>query len=183
MIFLSMDELAAQVVSVNCTLNSSSMISPTACTYYDKQNMASQMGNCQPFLANLVASPDAGCCEGMNEVGYYRTACICDATFYPPATENFTRALQLANLCGIRTDLCAECPQFLVQRTEEYPVGGVEKRSRAAKVAAIVLGVILSVALVGASIAITITELKKRKQEKAKGTPQVFEAQPPGGAF
>jgi len=59
----------------------------------------------------------------------------------------------------------------------------VEKRSRAAKVAAIVLGVILSVALVGAAIAITITELKKRKQEKDKGTPEVFEAQPPGGAF
>lgn len=60
-------------------------------------------------------------------------------------------------------------------------LGGVEKRSTAARMAAIILGVILSVALVGAAIAITITELKKRKEEK--DAPEVYEAPPPGGAF
>ncbi|KAG0559126.1 hypothetical protein KC19_10G081100 [Ceratodon purpureus] len=169
------------IVPVNCTLHNSSMISPTFCTYYDKQNMASLTGNCQPYLTNLDPMPTAGCCEGMNEVAYYRTACICDATFYPPVMVNLTRSLKLPSLCGITTDLCTQCPSFLVARTADYPVGGVEKRSTAAKVAAIVLGVILSVALVAAAIAITITELKKRKEEKnAEG---VYEATPPGGAF
>lgn len=111
------------VVPVNCTLQESSMISTTACTYYDKQNMASETGNCQPFLTNIDAMPNAGCCEGLNQVAYYRTACLCDTTFYPVAAANFTRSLQLPSLCGIRTDLCTHCPQFLVERTPEYPVG------------------------------------------------------------
>ena len=115
------------IVPVNCTLHNSSMISTTACTYYDKQNTASQTGNCQPFLTNLEAMPDAGCCDGLNRVAYYRTACLCDVTFYPSAAVippvNFSRSLQLPSLCGIRTDLCTQCPQFLVQRTDEYPVG------------------------------------------------------------
>lgn len=169
------------IVPVNCTLHNSSMISPIFCTYYEKQNMASETGNCQPFLTNLEAMPTAGCCEGMNEVSYYRTACICDVTFYPPVMVNFTRSLQLPSLCGITTDLCSQCPSFLVARTADYPVGGVEKRSTAARVAAIVLGVILSVALVAAAIAITITEMRKRKEEKA--AEGVYEATPPGGAF
>lgn len=58
--------------------------------------------------------------------------------------------------------------------------GGVEKRSVAARVAAIVLGVILSVVLLVGAVALTITELKKQKEEK---TAEVFEAAPPGGAF
>lgn len=58
--------------------------------------------------------------------------------------------------------------------------GGVEKRSRAAKVAAIVIGVILSAVLLVAAIALTVTELKKRKENRNE--PE-FEAQPPGGAF
>ena len=111
------------VAPINCTLSNASMISPTYCTFYDEQNMASQMGNCQPFLTNLDLMPDAGCCDGMNQVAYYRTACICDATFYPPVIVNFTRSLQLPSLCGITTDLCTQCPSFLVARTAEYPVG------------------------------------------------------------
>ncbi len=45
----------------------------------------------------------------------------------------------------------------------------MEKRSTAAKVAAIVLGVLLSVALVVAAIALTITELKKRRGKECRG--------------
>jgi hypothetical protein len=56
---------------------------------------------------------------------------------------------------------------------------GVEKRSADARVAAIVLGVILLVTRVATTIALTIIELRKQKQEKnADG---VFKATPPGG--
>ncbi|XP_024390155.1 uncharacterized protein [Physcomitrium patens] len=165
---------------VNCTLHNSSMISPTLCTYYDKQNMASETGNCQSFLTNWEDAPNPGCCEGFRKIAGFRIACICDATFYPPVTVNFTRQLALPFLCSIVNDLCVECPTYLVSRTEEYPVGGVEKRSVAARVAAIVLGVILSVVLLVGAVALTITELKKQKEEK---TAEVFEAAPPGGAF
>jgi hypothetical protein len=133
-VLVHVDQLGAQapgaaspsgdgVVPVNCTLNSQSMISPTFCSYYDQQNMASETGNCQSFLTNVDPMPNAGCCEGMNEVAYYRTACICDATFYPPFTVNSTRSLQLPSLCGITTDLCTQCPAFLVARTADYPIG------------------------------------------------------------
>ena len=58
----------------------------------------------------------------------------------------------------------------------------MEKSSTAARVAAIVLGVLLSVALVAAAIALTITEMRKWKEEK-NAEEGVYEATPPGGAF
>lgn len=46
--------------------------------------------------------------------------------------------------------------------------GGVAKRFRATKIAAIVIGVILSAMLLAAAIALIVTELKKQKENRNK---------------
>lgn len=112
------------LLPVTCSLSNASMISPEYCTYYDQQNMASQTGGCQSFLTNIDTSPSADCCAGLNKVAYYRTACVCLTTFYPPSNINMTRNLELPMLCGVTTDLCTRCPTFLVARTaDSAPIG------------------------------------------------------------
>lgn len=112
------------LLPVTCSLSNASTISPEYCTYYDQQNMASETGGCQTFLTNIDPSPSADCCAGLNKVAYYRTACVCLGTFYPPSNVNMTRNLELPMLCGVTTDLCARCPAFLVGRTaDSAPIG------------------------------------------------------------
>ncbi|KAG0615466.1 hypothetical protein M758_5G043500 [Ceratodon purpureus] len=98
---------------VTCSLPSTSMISTIFCNSYDEQGMETQTKSCQGFLTMAEASPNADCCRGLNSVAYNRTACICKLTFYPPASNNASRQLDLPRLCGVQTDLCAQCPAFL----------------------------------------------------------------------
>lgn len=133
LLFLStVDRLTAQTTppvslpsspTITCSFPNTSMVSSTACTYYDQQNMASLTGGCQAFLTNVDPSPSLDCCNGMNSVAYGRTACICLATFYPPPNFNATLQLQLPSLCKVTTDLCNRCPAYLVGRVNSSPVG------------------------------------------------------------
>jgi hypothetical protein len=98
---------------ITCSLPSTLMISNNYCNTNDEQGMDVQTQSCQGFLTNFEAAPSADCCKGLNNVAYNRTACICKLTFYPPASHNASRQLDLPQLCGVQTDLCAQCPIFL----------------------------------------------------------------------
>ena len=107
---------------ITCSLPSDSTISLNYCTYSDQTNTANQTTDCQGYLSDLEDSPSKLCCTGVNNVAYYKTACICMATFYPPATVNATRQLQLPRLCNVTTDLCGQCPSFIVAKTTAVPI-------------------------------------------------------------
>ncbi|KAG0575971.1 hypothetical protein KC19_5G044600 [Ceratodon purpureus] len=98
---------------ITCRLPSTSMISTIFCNSSDEQGMETQTKSCQGFLTMAEDSPSADCCRGLNRVAYNRTACICKLTFYPPASHNTSRQLDLPRLCGVPTNLCAQCPAFL----------------------------------------------------------------------
>ena len=107
---------------ITCSLPSDSTISLNYCTYSDQSNTANQTTDCQGYLTDVQDSPSPVCCTGVNNVAYYKTACICMATFYPPATVNATRQLQLPGLCNVTTDLCGKCPSFIVAKTTAAPI-------------------------------------------------------------
>lgn len=107
---------------ITCSLPSDSTISLNYCTYSDQSNTSNQTTDCQGYLTDVQDSPSKLCCTGVNNVAYYKTACICMATFYPPATVNATRQLQLPRLCNVTTDLCGQCPSFIVAKTTAVPV-------------------------------------------------------------
>lgn len=107
---------------ITCSLPSDSTISLNYCTYSDQSNTSNQTTDCQGYLTDVQDSPSKLCCTGVNNVAYYKTACICMATFYPPATVNATRQLQLPRLCNVTTDLCGQCPSFIVSKTTTAPV-------------------------------------------------------------
>lgn len=102
---------------ITCNLPNSSMVSSNYCNSYDQQSMATQTAGCNGFLTDQEPAPSAACCKGLNEVAYNRTACICSYTFYPPSTNNASRQLELPRLCGVLTNLCGQCPTFLVTRS------------------------------------------------------------------
>lgn len=97
-----------------CTLPNTTMISPNYCNAHDEQSMENQTAVCDGFLTMSVDIPSAECCTGLNNVAYNRTACICKKAFYPPTNHNASRQLGLPRLCGVRTDLCGQCPMFTV---------------------------------------------------------------------
>lgn len=101
---------------ITCSVPNTSMISPNYCNAYDEQRMGTQTQTCQGFLTNFEAAPSTDCCIGLSSVAFNRTACICKLTFFPPAAHNASRQLDLPRLCGVATNLCGQCPTFLVSR-------------------------------------------------------------------
>jgi hypothetical protein len=57
--------------------------------------------------------------------------------------------------------------------------GAVSNASTAAKVGAIVLGIILSLVLLGGIVALFMVAAKRREAKKSE--PEIFEGAPPGG--
>ncbi|XP_024375344.1 uncharacterized protein [Physcomitrium patens] len=179
---------AAPSPPITCSFANTSMISSNWCNYNDQSRMEAQTVDCKGFLTNSSElTPSAECCRGFNDVAYNRTACICMATFYPPSTHNESRQLVLPRLCGLITDLCGQCPTFLVSRSngtaslyiadQPYSKG----KPVASTVGAIALAIIFGLLLVGGIMALIIMFIKKRR---AKNNPSgIFEAPPPGGAF
>ena len=99
--------------TITCSLPSTLMISADYCNADDEQSMDTQTQSCQGFLTDSEAAPNAACCLGLNNVAYNRTACICKMTFYPTASHNTSRHLDLPGLCNVQTNLCVKCPGFL----------------------------------------------------------------------
>ncbi|KAG0575972.1 hypothetical protein KC19_5G044700 [Ceratodon purpureus] len=174
---------------VTCSLPSTLMISTNYCNSYDEQGMGTQTKSCQGFLTMAEASPSVDCCRGLNSVAYNRTACICKLTFYPPASNNASRQLDLPRLCGVQTDLCAQCPIFLTSisnanGTNTPPVSNApysEGQSTASTVGAISLAVVFGLLLLGGIVFGVLFLIKKHKAKN--NPPENFEAPPPGGAF
>lgn len=173
---------------VTCTLPSSSMVSSNYCNSYDEQSMETQTAGCDGFLTNQEPSPSAACCKGLNEVAYNRTACICAYTFYPPSTRNASRQLDLPRLCNVLTNLCGQCPTFLVNRsngTSAAPITNVptysDGKSMASTIGAISLAVVFGLILVGGVIGLIVKLVKRRRAKN--NPPGPFEAAPPGGAY
>lgn len=103
---------------VTCNFANTSTISSNWCNYNEQSSTESLTLGCKSFLTNSsVPAPSTECCQGFNSIANKSTACICMATFYPPATHNMTRQLELPRLCGLKTDLCGQCPKFLVSRS------------------------------------------------------------------
>jgi len=166
---------------ITCSLPSDSTISLNYCTYSDQSNTANQTTDCQGYLSDVEDSPSKLCCTGVNNVAYYKTACICMATFYPPATVNATRQLQLPRLCNVTTDLCGQCPSFIVAKTTAVPISSGSSNATASKAGAIGLAVVLGFVLVAAIVAFSILGYRKWKARQSSGTS--FQGAPPGGAF
>jgi hypothetical protein len=103
--------------AITCALPNSSMVSSNFCNALDQQSMSVQTQDCDAFLTDVDPAPSTACCQGLNEVAYNRTACICMITFYPPSTHNASRQLALPSLCSVQTNLCSQCPAFLISRS------------------------------------------------------------------
>lgn len=173
---------------VTCNFANTSTISSNWCNYNEQSSTESLTLGCKSFLTNSsVPAPSTECCQGFNSIANKSTACICMATFYPPATHNMTRQLELPRLCGLKTDLCGQCPTFLVSRSNAtaspYTADAPNSagRSVASTVGAISLAVVFGLLLVGGIITMIIVFIKKRRAKK--NPPGIFEAPPPGGAF
>lgn len=173
---------------VACSLPNTSMVSPNYCNAYDEDRMDSLTQSCEMFLTDAEAAPTKDCCAGLNTVASNRTACVCKLTFYPPAHHDAARQLDLPRLCGVTTNLCGQCPTFLVSvsngtapTTPSANAPFSEGKSTASTVGAISLAVVCGVLLVVGIVTLSIILIKKRKAKK--NPPEAFEAPPPGGAF
>ncbi|XP_024365902.1 uncharacterized protein [Physcomitrium patens] len=170
-----------------CTLPNTTMISPNYCNAHDEQSMENQTAVCDGFLTMSVDIPSAECCTGLNNVAYNRTACICKKAFYPPTNHNASRQLGLPRLCGVRTDLCGQCPMFTVPSGSgdssnlTPPTPRLAETSTASTVGAISMAVIFGVLLVGFIVFFGLMLIRKRREKNNAAAP--FQAPPPGGAF
>lgn len=173
--------------AITCALPNSDMVSSNFCNALDQQSMSVQTQDCNAFLTDVDPAPSTACCQGLNEVAYNRTACICMITFYPPSTHNASRQLALPSLCSVQTNLCSQCPAFLISRsngTAAAPISDVpyvEPKSMASTIGAITLAVVFGLLLVAGIVGLTLTLIKKRRAKN--NPPGPFEAAPPGGAF
>ncbi len=115
---------AAAVVAVAvpaCSFPNTSMVSFESCPHFEGETMVSQMELCLPFLLDEETTPSADCCGSVSNVSSGLPACFCKVTFYPPRMVNITQQKRLASFCNVTTDLCATCPQYLVNRTYTRP--------------------------------------------------------------
>lgn len=173
--------------TITCSLPSTLMISADSCNADDEQSMDTQTQSCQGFLTDSEAAPNAACCLGLNNVAYNRTACICKMTFYPPASHNTSRHLDLPGLCNVQTNLCVKCPVFLTTAsnvTNATPASNAphsDSNATASTVGAISLAVVFGLLLVAGIIFGVLFVIKKHKAKN--NPPENFEAPPPGGAF
>lgn len=174
-----------------CSLPNTSMVSSNWCNSDEEKSLETQTASCNAFLMDEEPAPSDDCCKGLNQVAYNRTACICSYTFYPPSTRNATRQLDLPRLCGVITNLCGQCPQYLVTRsngTAASPVASIsttptysEGKSMASTIGAISLAVVCGLLLLGGIIGLAVSLVKKRRAKL--NPPGPFEAAPPGGVF
>jgi len=113
---------AAVAVAVPaCSFPNTSMVSFESCPHFEGETMVSQMELCLPFLLDEETTPSADCCGSVSNVSSGLPACFCKVTFYPPRMVNITQQKRLASFCNVTTDLCATCPQYLVNRTYTRP--------------------------------------------------------------
>jgi len=175
---------AAAVVAVAvpaCSFPNTSMVSFESCPHFEGETMVSQMELCLPFLLDEETTPSADCCGSVSNVSSGLPACFCKVTFYPPRMVNITQQKRLASFCNVTTDLCATCPQYLVNRTYTRPdwmdrpfwnARGGPRFHLVAKVAeykttAIWLAVLLALTYVGIAATAAFVVHKRWKAKKA----------------